>query len=77
MIRGAEGITSPTPRADVELARECRPCLGWGTVVTDEGRHELCPDCQDDRIDRIDRITAPERVRAVRLRPGSRYVSPR
>ncbi|MEU1541019.1 hypothetical protein ABZ461_23450 [Actinacidiphila glaucinigra] len=74
MIRGAEGITSPTPRANVELARECRPCLGWGTVVTDEGRHELCPDCQDDRIDRI---TGPERVRAVRLRPGSRYVSPR
>ncbi|MET9879398.1 hypothetical protein ABZZ36_32945 [Actinacidiphila glaucinigra] len=70
MIRGAEGITSPTPRANVELARECRPCLGWGTVVTDEGRHELCPDCQDGRI------TTPERVRAVRLRPGSRYVSP-
>ncbi len=71
MTRGAEGMPYPTPRADVDLARECGACLGWGTVVTDQGRHELCPDCQGDQF------AAPQRVRAVRLRPGSRYNSPR
>jgi len=71
MTRGAEGLPYPTPRANVELARECGACFGWGTVITDQGRHELCGDCQDDRL------TEQQRVRAVRLRPGSRYTSPR
>ncbi|WP_431946810.1 hypothetical protein [Actinacidiphila sp. bgisy167] len=71
MTRGAEATTRPTPRADVDLARDCGACLGWGTVVTNNGRHELCPDCQDGGL------VTPGRVRAVRLRPGSRYVSPR
>ncbi|MEU1616587.1 hypothetical protein ABZ479_04695 [Streptomyces sp. NPDC005722] len=71
MTRGAEGIPYPTPRADVDLARGCGACFSWGTVVTDQGRHELCPDCQTGRPE------APPRARAVRLRPGSRYVSPR
>lgn len=28
------------------LARDCEACHEWGTVVTPEGRHELCPTCQ-------------------------------
>ncbi|MDX3234188.1 hypothetical protein PV392_00510 [Streptomyces sp. ME03-5709C] len=64
MTRGAE---EPPPRANVDLARGCGTCFGWGTVVTDQGRHELCPDCQDGGLEEV------RRVRAVRLRPGSRY----
>ncbi|WP_354644419.1 hypothetical protein [Kitasatospora camelliae] len=42
------GVHPRTPhiRANVELARDCGACRGWGTVITDEGRHELCAVCQ-------------------------------
>jgi hypothetical protein len=46
MPHGARGAVRPAPRPNVGLARSCEECLGWGTVVTDEGRHELCPACQ-------------------------------
>lgn len=36
----------PGPRADTARARDCSECNGWGTVVTEEGRHELCAACQ-------------------------------
>ncbi|WP_371501747.1 hypothetical protein OG871_32760 [Kitasatospora sp. NBC_00374] len=36
----------PAPRANVTLARNCRECRSWGTVITEQGRHELCPACQ-------------------------------
>lgn len=36
----------PAPRAVITLARDCRECRAWGTVVTPEGHHELCPACQ-------------------------------
>lgn len=44
MINGS--TSEPAPRPRLEQARECDTCRGWGTVVTAEGRHELCPDCQ-------------------------------
>ncbi|WP_371501853.1 hypothetical protein OG871_33135 [Kitasatospora sp. NBC_00374] len=34
------------PRANVVAARGCQECRAWGTVVTIEGRLELCPACQ-------------------------------
>ena len=37
---------SPAPHPDMSLARGCAACHEWGTVVTPEGRHELCPTCQ-------------------------------
>lgn len=37
---------SPAPRPDLALAQDCEQCNGWGTVVTPENRHELCPACQ-------------------------------
>ncbi|WP_445282659.1 hypothetical protein [Streptomyces sp. DSM 118148] len=46
MARGAEHAPSTVPRADLARAAGCEVCRGWGTIVTDEGRHELCPDCQ-------------------------------
>lgn len=46
MSYGAGGAARAAPRPDVPLARDCEVCLGWGTVVTDQGRHELCPACQ-------------------------------
>ncbi|MGW7825111.1 hypothetical protein ACWGLF_45665 [Streptomyces puniciscabiei] len=49
MARGAEYAPSIVPRADLARAAGCEACRGWGTVVTDEGRHEMCPDCQSGR----------------------------
>lgn len=47
MVHGAEPpIADPAPHADTGLARDCDECRGWGTVVTDQGHHELCPACQ-------------------------------
>ncbi|MDO0929239.1 hypothetical protein QQY24_28930 [Streptomyces sp. TG1A-8] len=34
------------PHPDLYLARGCEHCLGWGTVVTRDGEHELCHTCQ-------------------------------
>lgn len=36
----------PVPYADPILARSCSVCRGWGTVITDRGSYELCPECQ-------------------------------
>ncbi|UXY32164.1 hypothetical protein [Streptomyces sp. HUAS TT20] len=34
------------PRANVALAVGCELCNGWGSVITFQGRHELCQACQ-------------------------------
>ncbi|MGW7404099.1 hypothetical protein ACWGI9_10210 [Streptomyces sp. NPDC054833] len=46
MDHGASHAFGPAPRADLLLSRDCKECWGWGTVVTLDGRHELCPVCQ-------------------------------
>ncbi|MFJ9930182.1 MULTISPECIES: hypothetical protein [Streptomyces] len=48
MVHGPRPGQFPPPRPDLELARDCERCLGWGTVVTRDGEHELCPGCQPD-----------------------------
>lgn len=37
---------STVPHADMARAASCEVCLGWATVVTDKGRHELRRACQ-------------------------------
>ncbi|MGP3982936.1 hypothetical protein [Streptomyces sp. KR80] len=47
MAHGAHpDAPTPAPRANIVLARDCHECRGWGTVITVQGRHELCPYCQ-------------------------------
>jgi hypothetical protein len=46
MAYGAHHSTFLPPHPNLRLARDCEHCLGWGTVVTHDGRHELCPTCQ-------------------------------
>ncbi|MFI2200104.1 hypothetical protein ACH47Z_04820 [Streptomyces sp. NPDC020192] len=46
MAHGAQYSPLLTPRPDLSLARDCAVCLGWGTVVTRDGDHELCHGCQ-------------------------------
>ncbi|MFB7510121.1 hypothetical protein [Streptomyces broussonetiae] len=46
MAHGAQRSPLLPPRPDLDLARECEVCLGWGTVVTRDGDHELCHACQ-------------------------------
>ncbi|GAA2231999.1 hypothetical protein [Streptomyces nogalater] len=46
MAHGAHGSPLLPPRPDPVLARDCDQCLGWGSVVTRDGHHELCPACQ-------------------------------
>ncbi|MEW2625051.1 hypothetical protein [Streptomyces sp. NPDC048106] len=46
MVPGAHPSHVPPPHPDLGSARDCERCLGWGTVVTLDGQHELCPDCQ-------------------------------
>ncbi|MFF8595062.1 hypothetical protein ACF061_27150 [Streptomyces sp. NPDC015220] len=47
MAYGAHHSPTP-PRPDLGLARDCEQCLGWGTVITRDGNHELCDTCQPD-----------------------------
>ncbi|MFE1193892.1 hypothetical protein [Streptomyces olivaceoviridis] len=47
MAHGAHRNPFP-PHPDLTLARDCEQCLGWGTVVTRDGDHELCHSCQPD-----------------------------
>ena len=47
MAYGAHHSPFPSPHPDLGLARDCAQCLGWGTVVTRDGDHELCHMCQD------------------------------
>ncbi|MEU3616350.1 hypothetical protein ABZ725_29115 [Streptomyces sp. NPDC006872] len=42
----ADGARTPAPRPDLALAHDCDRCLGWGTVVTPDGHHQLCLTCQ-------------------------------
>ncbi|MGZ0202729.1 hypothetical protein ACNFR7_21405 [Streptomyces sp. RM1] len=46
MVHGPRPGQFPPPHPDLDLARDCERCLGWGTVVTRDGEHELCPGCQ-------------------------------
>lgn len=46
MARSGESASRPVPQADPVLARGCDVCRGWGTVITTQGHHELCPQCQ-------------------------------
>ncbi|MEU1403150.1 hypothetical protein ABZ471_12435 [Streptomyces sp. NPDC005728] len=48
MAHGAHHTPLLPPHPDVDLARDCAQCLGWGTVVTRDGAHELCRTCQPD-----------------------------
>ncbi|MEU6406593.1 hypothetical protein [Streptomyces sp. NPDC046985] len=48
MAYGAPHSPAPPPRPDLGLARDCEHCLGWGTVVTRDGAHELCETCQPE-----------------------------
>lgn len=51
MAYGAHHSPFPPPHPDLGLARHCEHCLGWGTVVTRDGEHELCRTCQPDPHD--------------------------
>ncbi|MFF9024603.1 hypothetical protein [Streptomyces eurythermus] len=46
MAHGAHRSPLLPPHPDLALARDCEQCLGWGTVVTRDGHHELCHTCQ-------------------------------
>ncbi|MBV2356263.1 hypothetical protein KUM39_18085 [Streptomyces sp. J2-1] len=46
MAHGVPHHALPIPRPDLGLARDCEHCLGWGTVVTRDGEHQLCHTCQ-------------------------------
>ncbi|MBZ9643422.1 hypothetical protein [Streptomyces sp. PSKA30] len=46
MAHGADHAASIVPRADLARAAGGEVCRGWGTVITDDWRHELCPACQ-------------------------------
>ncbi|MEW2288681.1 hypothetical protein [Streptomyces sp. NPDC047841] len=48
MAHGAHRDPLLPPHPDLTLARDCEQCLGWGTVVTRDGTHELCHACQPD-----------------------------
>ncbi|MET9072559.1 hypothetical protein ABZX95_10300 [Streptomyces sp. NPDC004232] len=54
MVYGAHRSPLLPPRPDLGLARDCEVCLGWGTVVSRDGEHELCHACQlapeDDEV---------------------------
>ncbi|MFF5533576.1 hypothetical protein ACFY71_13980 [Streptomyces cinerochromogenes] len=50
MAYGAHRSPLLPPRPDLALARDCEQCLGWGTVVTRDGDHELCHLCQPDPV---------------------------
>ncbi|BCM72630.1 MULTISPECIES: hypothetical protein [Streptomyces] len=51
MAYGAHRSHLVPPHPDLGLARDCEQCLGWGTLVTRDGDHELCHMCQPDPVD--------------------------
>ncbi|MEU2923933.1 hypothetical protein AB0D42_12295 [Streptomyces sp. NPDC048304] len=51
MAHGAHRSPFLPPHPDIGLARDCEVCLGWGTVVTRDGTHELCHMCQGASAD--------------------------
>jgi hypothetical protein len=48
MAYGAQRSPLLPPHPDLTRARDCEQCLGWGTVVTRDGEHELCHACQPE-----------------------------
>ncbi|MGW3209942.1 hypothetical protein [Streptomyces sp. NPDC001135] len=46
MAYGSHRTPLLPPHPDLTLARDCEQCLGWGTVVTRDGDHQLCRVCQ-------------------------------
>jgi hypothetical protein len=46
ITRSGESASRSVPQADPVLARDCDVCRGWGTVITTQGHHEVCPQCQ-------------------------------
>lgn len=51
-----------TPHPDLSLAQDCGQCNEWGTVVTPDGHHELCPACQHPTSEIIDPPVSEETV---------------
>lgn len=46
MTHGTMAAPEANPRANAALAADCEVCNGWGTLITSQGRHELCQACQ-------------------------------
>ncbi|MEU6809917.1 hypothetical protein ABZ920_13145 [Streptomyces sp. NPDC046831] len=63
MAHGAHHSPTPPPHADPGLARDCEQCLGWGTVITRDGEHELCGTCQSQSGDDANAHAAARVVR--------------
>ncbi|MET8248069.1 hypothetical protein ABZV31_28895 [Streptomyces sp. NPDC005202] len=59
MAYGAHHNPTPPPHPDLSLARDCDHCLGWGTVITRDGHHELCETCQPQTDDDDPPLQAP------------------
>lgn len=52
--------STSAPRPNVAAARGCHECREWGTIVTPEGGHKLCPACQpNDSSSRASPLKAP------------------
>ncbi|WP_251096613.1 hypothetical protein [Streptomyces sp. Caat 7-52] len=46
MTYGTMAAPESNPRANAASAAGCEVCNGWGSVITFQGRHELCQACQ-------------------------------
>ncbi|MFE2099471.1 MULTISPECIES: hypothetical protein [unclassified Streptomyces] len=46
MTYGTTAAPESNPHANAALAADCEVCNGWGSVITSQGRHELCQACQ-------------------------------
>ncbi|MBB5932160.1 hypothetical protein [Streptomyces echinatus] len=46
MTYGTMAAPESNPRANAALADGCEVCNGWGSVITFQGRYELCQACQ-------------------------------
>ncbi|MFD6174798.1 hypothetical protein [Streptomyces coeruleorubidus] len=64
-----------TPRPDLTLAHDCKLCHEWGTVVTPDRHHELCPACQHPTNEDIN-PHLPEETIGPRVRPAVLLVNP-
>ncbi|AYN43014.1 hypothetical protein D9753_33655 [Streptomyces dangxiongensis] len=71
---GAAKQASPLlpPHPDVTRARDCEQCLGWGTLVTRDGDHELCHACQPGNGDDEDITATGSQPPHPRCRPPAR-----
>lgn len=59
--RATVAAPASNPRADAALAAGCDTCNGWGSVITSQGRHELCLTCQPRAGDTAQTEAAPYR----------------